>query len=148
LNADAPKLAVGQGFEFSIGTDSPMTERKLVIFCSAGDAIRLRPPSGLLYAALYAGFGMVSPFLPTLLQAHGLTPDEFGLALALSTVVRLVSACRPSRRRELNHNDTMPVDGSGPSGWHGSRSTNWEGVGKEMRKYARSGIFFAEFLVG
>jgi hypothetical protein len=109
-----------------------MTERKLVIFCSAGDAIRLRPPSGLLYAALYAG--LVSPFLPTLLQAHGLTPDEFGLALALSTVVRLVSACRPSRRRELNHNDTMPVDGSGPSGW--SRLTfdqpggRWKGDAK------------------
>jgi MFS transporter, PPP family, 3-phenylpropionic acid transporter len=45
----------------------------------------------LLYATLYAGFGVVSPFLPTLLQARGLQPGEIGLVLALSTTVRLVS---------------------------------------------------------
>jgi MFS transporter, PPP family, 3-phenylpropionic acid transporter len=45
----------------------------------------------LLYTALYAGFGVVSPFLPTLLQSRGLQPDQIGLVLALSTGVRLVS---------------------------------------------------------
>jgi MFS transporter, PPP family, 3-phenylpropionic acid transporter len=51
----------------------------------------------LLYTTLYAGFGVVSPFLPTLLQSRGLQPDQIGLVLALSTGVRLVSgplACR------------------------------------------------------
>jgi PPP family 3-phenylpropionic acid transporter len=45
----------------------------------------------LLFATLYAGFGVMSPFLPPLLQARGLRPEDIGLALALSTVVRLVS---------------------------------------------------------
>jgi MFS transporter, PPP family, 3-phenylpropionic acid transporter len=45
----------------------------------------------LLFATLYAGFGVMSPFLPALLQARGLLPEDIGLALALSTVVRLVS---------------------------------------------------------
>jgi PPP family 3-phenylpropionic acid transporter len=45
----------------------------------------------LLYTTLYAGFGVVSPFLPTLLQSRGLQPDQIGLVLALSTGVRLVS---------------------------------------------------------
>jgi MFS transporter, PPP family, 3-phenylpropionic acid transporter len=45
----------------------------------------------LLFATLYAGFGVMSPFLPALLQARGLRPEDIGLALALSTIVRLVS---------------------------------------------------------
>jgi MFS transporter, PPP family, 3-phenylpropionic acid transporter len=48
-------------------------------------------PFILLYATLYAGFGIVSPFLPTLLQARGLQPGKIGLVLALSTAVRLVT---------------------------------------------------------
>jgi PPP family 3-phenylpropionic acid transporter len=48
-------------------------------------------PFIVLYAALYAGFGMVSPFLPTLLEKRGLQPDQIGLVLALSTAVRLIS---------------------------------------------------------
>jgi MFS_1 like family len=46
----------------------------------------------LLYATLYAGFGVMSPFLPSLLQSRGLQPDQIGLVLALSTGVRLVSS--------------------------------------------------------
>jgi PPP family 3-phenylpropionic acid transporter len=45
----------------------------------------------LLFATLYAGFGVMSPFLPALLQARGLRPEDIGLALALSTIVRLVT---------------------------------------------------------
>jgi MFS transporter, PPP family, 3-phenylpropionic acid transporter len=55
----------------------------------------------LLYATLYAGFGVVSPFLPTLLQAHGLRPNEIGLVLALSTAIRLVSGPLAGRAADL-----------------------------------------------
>jgi MFS transporter, PPP family, 3-phenylpropionic acid transporter len=48
-------------------------------------------PFVILYAALYAGFGMVSPFLPILLEKRGLQADQIGLTLALATAVRLVS---------------------------------------------------------
>jgi PPP family 3-phenylpropionic acid transporter len=58
-------------------------------------------PFVLLYATLYAGFGVVSPFLPTLLQARGLGPDEIGLVLALSTAVRLVSGPLAGRAADL-----------------------------------------------
>jgi MFS transporter, PPP family, 3-phenylpropionic acid transporter len=55
----------------------------------------------LLYATLYAGFGVVSPFLPTLLQSRGLQPDQIGLVLALSTGVRLVSGPLAGRIADL-----------------------------------------------
>jgi PPP family 3-phenylpropionic acid transporter len=58
-------------------------------------------PFILLYAALYASFGVVSPFLPTLLQARGLGPDEIGFVLALSTAVRLVSGPLAGRAADL-----------------------------------------------
>jgi MFS transporter, PPP family, 3-phenylpropionic acid transporter len=40
------------------------------------------PAYVLLFATLYAGFGVMSPFLPALLQARGLRPEDIGLALA------------------------------------------------------------------
>jgi MFS transporter, PPP family, 3-phenylpropionic acid transporter len=49
------------------------------------------PAYVLLFATLYAGFGMMSPFLPSLLQARGLRSEDIGLAVALSTIVRLVT---------------------------------------------------------
>ena len=45
-----------------------------------------------LYAALYAAFGVGSPFLPALLRAHGLAPGAIGLALAADVAVRLLTA--------------------------------------------------------
>jgi PPP family 3-phenylpropionic acid transporter len=48
-------------------------------------------PFIVLYAALYASFGMVSPFLPVLLEKRELHPSQIGLILALSTAVRLAS---------------------------------------------------------
>lgn len=36
----------------------------------------------LLYAALYAGFGVLSPYLPSLLKARGLHPEAIALVLA------------------------------------------------------------------
>jgi len=55
----------------------------------------------LLYTVLYAGFGVVSPFLPTLLEARGLRPDQIGLVLALSTAARLVSGPLAGRIADL-----------------------------------------------
>jgi PPP family 3-phenylpropionic acid transporter len=44
-----------------------------------------------LYGALYAAFGVQSPYLPSLLQARGLAPGEIGLVLAAGTAIRLVT---------------------------------------------------------
>ncbi|GAC1338386.1 MAG: 3-phenylpropionate MFS transporter [Beijerinckiaceae bacterium] len=46
----------------------------------------------LLYSALYAAFGIISPFIPALLQERGLNSASIGLVLAAGTAVRLVSA--------------------------------------------------------
>jgi MFS transporter, PPP family, 3-phenylpropionic acid transporter len=45
----------------------------------------------LLFATLYLAFGVASPFLPAFLAARGLAPEQVGLVLALSTMIRLVS---------------------------------------------------------
>jgi hypothetical protein len=58
------------------------------------------PAYVLLFATLYAGFGVMSPFLPALLQARGLRPEGIGLALVAeyrrSICVR--TGRRPRRR--------------------------------------------------
>jgi PPP family 3-phenylpropionic acid transporter len=45
-----------------------------------------------LYAALYAGFGVQSPYLPTLLDDRHLSPETIALALAAGTAMRLMAA--------------------------------------------------------
>jgi PPP family 3-phenylpropionic acid transporter len=45
----------------------------------------------LLYATLYAGFGVQSPFLPSLLAEHGLGPGAVGMLLAAAGAVRLLA---------------------------------------------------------
>jgi MFS transporter, PPP family, 3-phenylpropionic acid transporter len=50
------------------------------------------PKFVVLYAAMYAAYGVASPFLPTFVSERGLSPEELGLALAAGTGVRLVSA--------------------------------------------------------
>ncbi len=45
----------------------------------------------VFYAALFAAFGVASPFLPGLLQQHGLGAGELGLVLAAGSAVRLVA---------------------------------------------------------
>ena len=42
-----------------------------------------------LFSALYMGFGVASPFLPAFLASRGVSPEQLGLVLSLSTVVRL-----------------------------------------------------------
>jgi len=45
-----------------------------------------------LYAAVYAGFGVQSPYLPILLDSRHLSPKTIALALAAGTAMRLTAA--------------------------------------------------------
>jgi len=54
-----------------------------------------------LYAAMYAAYGVASPFLPAFVSARGLSPQEIGVALAAGTAVRLVSAPLAGRIADL-----------------------------------------------
>lgn len=45
----------------------------------------------LLYALLYAAFGVASPFWPRFFEARGMSPEQIGLLLGLGTVVRLAA---------------------------------------------------------
>src|SRR5215207_7384454 len=46
----------------------------------------------LLFAFLYAAFGVNSPFFPSFLSARGLEPEAIGVVLAAGTAIRLVAA--------------------------------------------------------
>ncbi len=46
----------------------------------------------LLYAVLYAAYGVASPFFPELLASRGLSPAELGLVLGCATTIRLVAS--------------------------------------------------------
>src|ERR1700730_1641501 len=48
-------------------------------------------PFLILFAALYAGFGVQSPYLPVLLDDRGLRPEAIGMVLAAGTAVRLAA---------------------------------------------------------
>ena len=45
----------------------------------------------MLYAVLFAAFGVASPFLPALLLQHGLRPEAIGIVLAAGTAIRLLA---------------------------------------------------------
>jgi MFS transporter, PPP family, 3-phenylpropionic acid transporter len=45
----------------------------------------------VLYAALYAAFGVVSPFLPAYFGDRGLTPQQIAMVMGLGTIIRLAS---------------------------------------------------------
>ena len=51
----------------------------------------------LLYGAMFAAFGVASPFLPALLHERGLGPSEIGAVLAAGTAVRLITGPAISR---------------------------------------------------
>jgi hypothetical protein len=52
-------------------------------------------PYLVLFAALYAGFGVQSPYLPALLGEHGLEPAAIGIVLAGGTAIKLLTARSP-----------------------------------------------------
>ena len=56
----------------------------------------------VLYAAMYAAFGVASPFLPAFVSARGLPAEELGLVLAAGTAVRLVSSPVAGRIGDLS----------------------------------------------
>lgn len=49
------------------------------------------PRFALLFAAQFLAFGVILPFLPAVLAARGLSPEEVGAALALGSAVRLIA---------------------------------------------------------
>ncbi len=58
----------------------------------------------LLYGALFAAFGVASPFLPSLLTQRGLDPGDIGAVLGAGTAIRLAAgpaACRLADRLRL-----------------------------------------------
>ena len=55
----------------------------------------------LLYAAMYAAFGVASPFLPAFISARGLSPEELALVLGAGTAVRLVTGPLAGRIGDL-----------------------------------------------
>jgi MFS transporter, PPP family, 3-phenylpropionic acid transporter len=55
----------------------------------------------LLYAAMYAAYGVASPFLPAFVSGRGLAPEQLGLVLAAGTAARLLSAPLAGRIGDL-----------------------------------------------
>ena len=45
----------------------------------------------LLYALMYAAFGVSSPFMPAFFEGRGLAPEQLGILFAAGTAIRLVS---------------------------------------------------------
>jgi PPP family 3-phenylpropionic acid transporter len=60
-----------------------------------------------LYAALYAGFGVLSPYLPSLLESRDLRPEAIALVLAAGSAVRL--AAGPAAGRLADRLDVSKV---------------------------------------
>jgi MFS transporter, PPP family, 3-phenylpropionic acid transporter len=67
------------------------------------DSLRSNPLTRfiLLYAAMYAAFGVASPFLPSFLSARGLRPEQLGFVLGAGTAVRLLTAPLAGRIGDL-----------------------------------------------
>jgi PPP family 3-phenylpropionic acid transporter len=51
----------------------------------------------LLYAAMYAAYGVASPFLPAFLSERGLQAEHLGLVLAAGTAIRLIASPTAAR---------------------------------------------------
>jgi MFS transporter, PPP family, 3-phenylpropionic acid transporter len=79
----------------------------------AGVQVKLGPFDRflLLYGALFAAFGVASPFLPAFLHERGLGPSEIGAVLAAGTAVRLITGPVVSRLADRlgKHQQTLAV---------------------------------------
>jgi len=53
----------------------------------------------ILYGALYAGFGVQSAYLPTLLDSRNLAPEAIAVVLATGAAIRLAAVATLRRRR-------------------------------------------------
>ena len=56
-----------------------------------------------LFALLYSAFGAASPFLPALVEARGLPPEQIGMLFAAGTAIRLISAPIAGRIADRTH---------------------------------------------
>jgi len=56
-----------------------------------------------LFAVLYFGFGLASPFFPVFLASRGITPEQIGIVLSLSAAVRLASGPLAGRLSDYIH---------------------------------------------
>jgi PPP family 3-phenylpropionic acid transporter len=65
----------------------------------------------LLYGALFAAFGISSPFLPVFLQSRGIEAEALGILLGTATAVRMVSALLAGRLADLLHAFRMELAG-------------------------------------
>ncbi len=84
----------------------PQTKKSAKLYCKVmWDFPRSNPLTRfiLLYAAMYAAFGVASPFLPSFLSARGLPPEQLGLVLGAGTAVRLLTAPLAGRIGDLIH---------------------------------------------
>src|SRR5688500_18175020 len=55
----------------------------------------------VLYAVMYAAYGVASPFLPAFVTARGLAPEQLGMVLAAGTAARLATAPLAGRLGDL-----------------------------------------------
>jgi MFS transporter, PPP family, 3-phenylpropionic acid transporter len=55
----------------------------------------------LLYALMYAAFGVSSPFMPAFFEGRGLAPEQLGILFAAGTAIRLVSGPLGGRLADL-----------------------------------------------
>jgi len=55
-----------------------------------------------LYVAMYAAFGVASPFWPKFFETHGLTSQQIGLILSASTLIRLAAGPLVGRFADLS----------------------------------------------
>ena len=55
----------------------------------------------VLYALMYAAFGVSSPFMPAFFEAKGLTPEQLGVLFAAGTAIRLFSGPLGGRLADL-----------------------------------------------
>jgi PPP family 3-phenylpropionic acid transporter len=60
-------------------------------------------PFILLYAAMYASYGVASPFLPAFVNERGVPPELLGLVLGAGTTMRLLSAPLAGRVADALH---------------------------------------------
>jgi len=56
----------------------------------------------VLYALLYASFGVSSPFMPRFFESRGLSPEQIGLLFGLGTAVRLLSGPLAGRIADMS----------------------------------------------
>ena len=72
-----------------------------------------------LYGALYAAFGVQSPYLPSLLDSHGLPSEAIALVLAAGSAIRLAAGLAAGRL------ERDPVKLKHSRHWRGSWRIPW-----------------------